>query len=210
MDSIAADLEIHVAKGIDILRKDGVIVFPTDTLYGLGCDAFSRGAVARIIGIKGRPYDKGLPLLLASAEDAEGLALDFSPLAKKLAQAFWPGALTLVLRASRQVLPEVTGDRSTVALRVPDHPVPRALVRGVGRAIIGTSANLRGEMPSTTAREAESAVGGTVDYVLDGGPADNGAPSTVVDLSGECPVLLRQGVLSREALEGVCGSLLEL
>ena len=205
---ISANLEMRIDEAVIILRKGGVIAYPTDTLYGLGADPFSPRAVARVLEIKGRSATKGLPLLMAGTEDMDQLVYSKPPLAEALARAFWPGPLTLVLISASRVPKEVCGGE-TVALRVPDHPVPRALARGLGGPIIGTSANVSGGPDPVTAQDVERALGRAVDYNLDGGPAYRGVPSTVVDLTGPHPRITRPGALDSEAIERVVEAPLE-
>ncbi|MCE2404334.1 MAG: threonylcarbamoyl-AMP synthase [Dehalococcoidia bacterium] len=191
---------------IRCLRRGGVVVFPTDTLYGLGADAFSPEAVGRVFDIKGRASSSGLPLLIADTADLDMVAVDITGLALALAEEFWPGPLTLVLRRSDRVPAIATGGLDTVAVRIPDHPVPRALARSVGRPITGTSANRTDGPDPVTAGQVKESLGGAVDYIIDAGPSPLGAPSTILDLSGARPALLRAGAVPREALELACGT----
>jgi len=207
---VAAYFGANIDESVRILRQGGVIAYPTDTLYGLGADPFSPRGVAKVFEVKGRLATKGLPLLLAEIEDMDQVVRVKPSMAMKLAQAFWPGPLTLVLLAAPGVPKEVLGSEDTVALRVPDHPVPRALARGLGGPIIGTSANVSGGPDPVTAWDVEQMLGQAVDYILDGGPAYRGLPSTVVDLTGPRPKLVRSGALDRESIERVCGVPLEL
>ena len=188
------------------LNRGGVVAFPTDTLYGLGADAFSHQAVARVFDVKGRAAASGLPLLIAEAADLDKVAVDITDLARSLAEEFWPGPLTLVLRRSSRVPAIVTGGLDTVAVRVPDHPVPRALARLLGRPITGTSANPAGGPDPVTADDVRTLLGEAVDYIIDGGPSPLGSPSTILDLSGPRPAILRAGALERECLEQACGA----
>lgn len=199
---LSHELENQVTVALCVLRRDGVVAYPTDTLYGLGANVTSLRAVQRVFDIKGRRHDMALPLLLADASDMELVAMDVPPLARTLAARFWPGPLTLVLRRSKSVPDLVTGGRETVAVRVPDHPVPRALARGLGAPITGTSANSSGGPDPCTAEDVRRGLGNLVDYLIDGGPALAGRPSTVLDLTGPEPRVLRQGALDvRETLE---------
>ena len=179
------------------------MVYPTDTLYGLGTNALHREAVTRLLGVKGRSASRGLPVLLADPDAATALAAQWPPIAEDLAARFWPGALTLVLPRLPQV-PDVVAAGTTVALRVPNQPVTRALIREAGCPLIGTSANRSGAPPPTTARAAVEALGSAVDVALDAGPSPVGLPSTVLDLSSP-PVaqILRGGAVASSALEPV-------
>ncbi len=188
-----------------MLRQGGVIAFPTDTLYGLGADAFSSQAVERIYEIKGRPPSMALPLLLADGEWLNQVSLEVSQTAVALAQRFWPGGLTLVLKASPRLPRILTGGGDTIGVRVPDHPVPLALMRGLGRPITGTSANPSGGPDPATALEVERLLGEKVDCIIEDAQPPQGQPSTVVELTGAIPTLLRPGIVPLEAIEEVCG-----
>ena len=202
-------LQAVLEESLRCLRRGGVVAFPTDTLYGLGADAFSPAAVARVFDIKGRSPTSGLPLLLAEADDLDTVASDVTDLARTLAEEFWPGPLTFVLRKAESVPLVVTGGLDTVAVRVPDHPVPRTLARSLGRPVTGTSANPAGGPDPVTAAEVKRLLGDAVDYIIDGGPSPLGSPSTILDLSGARPRILRAGTLKREALERVCGTAID-
>ena len=199
-----AHLKPSLERAVQTLRRGGLIAFPTDTVYGLGCHAFHETAVLRIFEVKGRPPDQGLPLLLATVEDMERVAVDIPELAWKLAYRFWPGGLTLVLKKAPQVPDVVSGGSDTVALRVPNHAVPRALAQGLEAPIVGTSANLSGQPSPTTLRGVKSQLGSRVDLVL-AGRCRLGVESTVLDLSGPSLRLLRPGALSAETLEKALG-----
>jgi len=172
-----------------------VVLLPTDTLYGLGADVFSLPALKRVFSIKGRPPDLALPVLVGSWEQVELVARDVPESGRLLAGRFWPGALTLVL-TRRDCVPDlVTGGRDTVAVRMPGHPIPLALAKELGGPITGTSANRSGEADPQTLAAAEAELGGRVDYIIRAGPAPQGTPSTVVDLTTGTPRLLRQGAV---------------
>lgn len=181
------------------LQAGTVVVFPTDTLYGLGADPGSAGALGRLASLKGRREGKPIPLLLDSADRAGSFAAEVPETARRLMERFWPGALTIVLPAAPRLHPVVTGTGRTVGLRVPDHPVPRALAKALGGAVTGTSANRAGSPgrwrePGEIARE----FGGRVEWILWDGPAraeGNGTSpgSTVVSVEGGRLVLLREG-----------------
>jgi L-threonylcarbamoyladenylate synthase len=183
---------------LEILRDGGIVAFPTDTVYGLGADPASERAVERIFSAKKRPLGLPLPLLLADASDIARFAEFVPEVARRLAERFLPGGLTLVLRRGASVPPWVVAGGDTVAVRVPDHPVPVALARGLGGAIVGTSANLSGEPAPVVADDVRRQLGAVVDLVIDGGRCPGGTESTVVDVSGGSPVVLREGAVSRE------------
>lgn len=198
-------LERQVALAVDILRKGGVVAYPTDTLYGLGADAFNEQAVERVFVIKGRPHGMPLPLLLADADALAQVASEVPPLARVLAERFWPGALTLVIPRSAKVPELVSGRGWKVGVRVPDHPVPRELARRLGAPITGTSANKSGGPDPRTADDVRRQLGDEVDLVIEGGGLPAGQPSTVLDLTGPSPRIVRQGAITKEALEAACG-----
>ena len=202
---LSLDIERGIEEAAEFLRKDGVIGYPTDTLYGLGGNPFSVKALSRILHVKGRSADKGLPLLLADADDVELVARPDSRFFNALAAAFWPGPLTLVLSPIPGLPGPVLGPTGAVGVRVPDHPVPRALARALGKPIVGTSANPSGGPDPVTAQDVERSLGHRIDYILDGGPAYRGQPSSVVDLTGERPRMIRTGALSAECIRRVCG-----
>jgi len=182
--------------------KGGVVAFPTDTVYGLGADPFQDAAVERVFAIKGRSSSQALPLLLADVSQLEAVAQNIPELAWMLAERFWPGALTLVL-AKAYGLNSLAVPGDTVAVRLPNHPVPRALAAALGRPITGTSANLSGRPSPTSADEVRQQLGGSVDLVLEGSPLPGGQESTILDLTGERPHLLRQGAVALEDIEKV-------
>ncbi len=194
---------VALRETAEIVRWGGLVVYPTDTLYGLGTNALDPAAVDRLLGVKGRSAARGLPVLLADPAAATELVAEWPPVAADLAVRFWPGALTLVLPRAAQV-PDLVAAGATVALRIPDHPVTRALIREAGCPLIGTSANRTGEAPATTAQAAVAALGSEVDVVLDGGPSPVGQPSSVLDLSSPPTArMLRAGAVGAEALEPV-------
>ena len=202
---LSLDIERGIELAAEFLRSDGVIAYPTDTLYGLGCDSFSHKALDRILAVKGRSADKGLPLLLAEPDDVDLVARPGSPHFRPLAEAFWPGPLTLVLDPVPGLPAPVLGPTGAVGVRVPDHPVPRALVRALGKPIVGTSANLSGGPDPITAQDVYRALGDVIDHVIDGGPANRGLPSTVVDITGERPRILRAGAITPQDIQKACG-----
>ncbi|TES83958.1 MAG: threonylcarbamoyl-AMP synthase [Dehalococcoidia bacterium] len=193
----------QVEKGVSILKEGGVVAFPTDTVYGLGAGIGINSAVERVYRVKERPRHMALPLLLADFSQLDGVAISIPTSVRLLAENFWPGPLTLVLFKADSVPDIVTGGSETVAVRIPTHPIPTALARGVGTAIVGTSANLSGQPSALTAEEAHAQLGDKVDLIIDG-ECPGGKESTVVDLTGEKPIILRQGALSREELRQIC------
>jgi L-threonylcarbamoyladenylate synthase len=188
-----ADLQKQIDKGIQILKRGGVIAFPTDTVYGLGADAFNTDAVGRIYDIKKRPRHLPLPLLIGDIKQLDILAEPLSEIALFLAKHFWPGGLTLVLPKAAN-LPGYLGNTS-IAVRVPAHPVCLALIQGINNPIIGTSANVSGEPSALTAGEVKQQLGNEVDLVINGGRCPGGGESTVVDVTGGEVVIVRQGII---------------
>ena len=181
------------------------MAIPTDTLYGLTAAASDVGAVKRLYQIKGRPATMAVPLLIADESQLDAYSACVSEAARKLARAFFPGALTLVVPKGGLVLDVVSGGGDSIALRVPDHPVPREIVRQLGGAITGTSANRSGAASPTTAQDVRSQIGAEVDMIVDGGECRGGVASTVVDVTGPLPMILRQGSVSKEELEAALG-----
>lgn len=182
-------------RAIEALRQGQVIVYPTDTVYGVGCRIDREAAVQRIFAIKRRPPTEPLPVLLADAVQLDDYALGVGTAARKLITRFWPGALTLVFRRSDRVPAAVAGGGDTVALRVPGRALPRALIRAIGVPIVGTSANSHGLLPPPIAQLAVYDLGDRVDLVLDGGRAPLGRESTVVDVTTDVPRLVREGAI---------------
>ena len=193
-----------IQEGGSILRNGGLVAFPTETVYGLGANGLSPEAVRKIFLAKERPLDNPLILHLAEAKDASALA-EVDARASKVMAAFWPGPLTLVLRARPGIPAEVTAGLSTVALRVPDHPVALALIEAAGCPVAAPSANRSGRPSSTDAEAVVADLGTKVDLVLDAGRVDIGLESTVIDLTGPKALLLRPGGTAVERLEAFLG-----
>ena len=206
-DKLPSHIQQQVEKGIFILKQGGLVAFPTDTVYGLGAGANFPQAVERVYQVKQRPQNMALPLLLASTSQISEVAYAVPEVAWLLINNFLPGALTIVLYKSNSVPDTITGGSRTVAVRIPAHPVPVALVEGLGAPIVGTSANLSGRSNSLTANEVYSLFGDKIDLVIDG-KCPSGRESTIVDVTGETPVILREGAISREELKQVCGSIM--
>lgn len=194
-----------IEKAAGVLRAGGLVAFPTETVYGLGANAEDPAAVARIFQVKGRPPSHPLIVHIGSAEQLGDWVEDVPATARLLAERFWPGPLTLVLRRGRRVPLEATGGLETVAVRVPDHPVALALLSAFGGGVTAPSANRFGSVSPTTADHVRAELGDAVDFVLDGGPCEVGVESTIVDVTGEIPSVLRPGGVTREDLEAVLG-----
>ena len=198
---LSVGLEKQVEKGIAVLKTGGLVAYPTDTVYGLGASALIEEAVRRIYAVKKRPVNQAFPLLLAHISQISDVAVNIPPLAWFLAAKFMPGALTLVLYRSICVSDAVTGGSNKVGVRVPAHPVPIALVEGIGAPLVGTSANLSGHPSAVTAEEVAAQIGKDIDFIINGERAPSGVESTVIDVTGETPLILRQGAIPLEELE---------
>jgi L-threonylcarbamoyladenylate synthase len=195
-----------VARAARILRSGGLVAFPTETVYGLGADASSASAMAKLYAVKRRPAGHPVIVHFASADAAFGWAHEVPQSARKLAKAFWPGPLTLVLKRSQKAQDFVTGGQDSVGVRVPSHPVAHELLELFGSGVAAPSANRFGRVSPTTAAHVRDDLGADVDLVLEGGPTEVGIESTIVDLSGAAPVLLRPGRITRFDIESVLGS----
>lgn len=202
IDNFTAD---ELAEAADILKNNGTVAFPTETVYGLGANALSGEAVKKIFIAKGRPSDNPLIVHIADISGIYPLVTEFNDRAKTLAENFWPGPLTMVLPASELIPKEVTGGLSTVAIRIPDHPVALMLLQLAGIPIAAPSANTSGGPSPTTPEHVLSDLRGKVDAVVAGGESSLGVESTVLDLTTEPPVILRPGGITREMLEEVIG-----
>lgn len=192
-----------IARAADCLRAGGLVAFPTETVYGLGVHALDRDAVRRLFEAKGRPATDPLIVHVASIVGLEPLVLHVPPEATRLAARFWPGPLTLVLPRSPIVPDEVTAGLGTVAVRIPAHPVARALLDAVGLPIAAPSANLFSRPSPTLAIHVLDDLDGRIDIVIDAGPTTVGLESTVLDLSGKVPTILRPGAVSADMLRRV-------
>jgi len=184
-------LQEQVERGIKILKAGGIVAFPTDTVYGLGADALNDKAVERIYAVKKRPRHLPLPLLIGDMSQLSTIAAPVPEVALFLAKHFWPGGLTLILPKAAS-LPAYLTNQSTIAVRVPDHPVPLALIQGLGRPVIGTSANISGKPSTLTVNQVKQQLGDEVDLIIDGGKCPSGNESTIVDVTGEINTKLRR------------------
>jgi len=189
-----------VQQAAALLRAGELVAFPTDTVYGVGAIAWNREAVGKLYMAKLRAADKAIPILLADPVDLDLVARDLSLAAHRLAGRFWPGPLTLVVPKSAQVPDEVTSGGDNIAVRVPDHALARALIREAGAPLATTSANLSGGASPVTAHEVSAQLAGRIAMILDGGRCPGGVASTVVDLTGPSPAILRPGPISLEEI----------
>jgi L-threonylcarbamoyladenylate synthase len=194
-----------VKRAADILRAGGLVAFPTETVYGLGADATNPAAVAKIFAAKGRPPTNPLIVHVADLDTAKRYAAEWNDAAQTLAAVWWPGPLALVLPKKPEIVDAVSAGRPTVALRVPDHPLALELLREFGGPVAAPSANKSNHVSPTTAAHVREELGDAVDLVLDGGPCSVGIESTVVDLTGEKPVILRHGGVPRRKVEAIVG-----
>jgi L-threonylcarbamoyladenylate synthase len=197
----------EIRRAAAILRAGGLVAFPTETVYGLGADAASEKGVARLYAVKGRPTDHPVIIHFASPDQAFVWAREIPQGARELGRRFWPGPLTLILRRSAVAKDFVTGGQDTVGLRVPSHPVAQQLLKEFAGAIAAPSANRFGRVSPTTPAHVREDLGKEVDLVLEGGPSEVGIESTIVDLSGTDPVLLRPGQISKKELESLIGTI---
>jgi len=193
----------EIRRAAEILRAGGLVAFPTETVYGLGADASSAAAMARLYRVKGRPADHPVIVHFDSMERALAWTRDVPSEARILAERFWPGPLTLILKRSDKAKDFVTGGQPSVGVRVPSHPVAQELLRAFGGGVAAPSANRFGRVSPTTAAHVREDLGGDVDFVLEGGPSEVGIESTIVDLSGGGAVLLRPGKISKADLQKI-------
>ena len=193
----------EVRRAAQILRAGGLVAFPTETVYGLGADASSETAVARLYQVKRRPADHPVIVHFQKPHHAFRWARDLPWAAAELAEKYWPGPLTMILKRSGRAKDFVTGGQDTVGLRVPSHPVAQALLKEFGGGIAAPSANRFGRVSPTTAAHVREDLGSDVELVLEGGASEVGIESTIVDLSGANAVLLRPGAITRKQLESV-------
>jgi L-threonylcarbamoyladenylate synthase len=189
-------------QACETLRHGGLVAFPTDTLYALGANGLDPAAIERVLTVKGRHHGKPLSILVPSVEAAENLAASLPDGVRSLMQAFWPGALTVVVKASARIPAILRGAAGTVGLRMPAGSVAQALLTTFAGPIIGTSANKSGGADPADARTVQKTVGGQIDLILDGGRVTLGVPSTVIDCTRQPAHILREGAIPRSALQG--------
>jgi L-threonylcarbamoyladenylate synthase len=194
-----------IEEAVAILKRGGLAAFPTETVYGLGADARNAAALARLYKVKGRPVAHPVIVHIASREAMAEWARDIPPFAEALAARFWPGPLTLVLKRAEGVADAITGGQDTIGLRVPAHPIALELLGAFGGGIAAPSANRFGRISPTTAVHVHADLGADVDAIIDGGNCDIGIESTIIDCSGEGPVLLRPGKILAADIEAVTG-----
>lgn len=192
-------------QAVHTLRDGGVIALPTDTLYGISANALDETAAAKVFSVKGREERSPLPIFLSDPDDLFRYGRDVPAAAVRLAEKFWPGKLTIVVKKSDLIPAVVSGGLDTVGLRVPGHPVPREIVAQLGAPITATSANVSGKPALTAAADVVAELGARLDLVLDGGQLAPSAPSTVIDLTSDPPRILRQGAVSPSDIQKLAG-----
>ena len=196
----------QIKEAADLLKQDEVVAFPTETVYGLGGNALSDQAAAKIFAAKGRPADNPLIVHIASKQQVADVAVNISQTAERLMEAFWPGPLTVILEKRPNRLSEVVTARlDTVAVRMPDHPVALAVIQKAGLPIAAPSANRSGKPSPTSAKHVQDDLDGVVAGIIDGGDTGVGVESTVVDCTGDIPIILRPGGITKEEIEEVVG-----
>ncbi len=208
MTTLSRQVMSQVDRAVEILKKGGMVAYPTDTVYGVGGDVFNIEAIKRIYRVKRRPDNMPLPVLLAGEAQLSDVVSDVPETARRLIKRFWPGGLTLVMPKKASVPDIITAGSQKIAVRIPGHDIPLRLIRGLGRPIIGTSANISGKPNPLTAEEVSRQLDGQVDLIIDGGRCPGGMESTVVDVTGEVPVILRRGIISEQEIKKVCGECL--
>lgn len=190
----------NINQAAEIIKNGGLIGYPTETVYGLGADPHNAEAIQKIFIAKGRAEDKGIILLIRGVDDLSTLVRAISPTAQILIEAFWPGPLTLVFRANRDLSPALLGGRDTIALRHSSSPIATQLLTVLGGPLTSTSANRSTEPPARSTCEVENALGEHLDLIIDGGPSASIIPSTLIDVSTDSAILLREGAVSAQKL----------
>ena len=204
VDAREPDPEL-IARAGKILREGGLVAFPTETVYGLGGNALDPAAAERIYAAKGRPQDNPLIVHIAEIDALSAIAKEIPEAAVRLADAFWPGPLTIIFQKTKAVPSSTTGGLSTVAVRFPSHPVAQSLILAGGGYVAAPSANASGRPSPTTAQHVMEDLDGRIPMILDGGPVEIGLESTIVDVSGKEPVILRPGYIRQEMLRDILG-----
>jgi L-threonylcarbamoyladenylate synthase len=192
-----------IAAAVEVLKAGGLLAFPTTGLYGLGADALNSAAVERIYRIKHRDSSKPILVLVKDATELGKIAAKVPEAAKRMMAAFWPGSLTIILQARSELPVVLTGGTGKIGIRVPKHPVARALVSALDGLLTGTSANLSGKEGCSSAADLDPGLVNQLDLVLDAGPLKGGFGSTVVDAAQDPPLVLREGAVSKERLASV-------
>ena len=193
--------EIILNQAVEILAGGGIIAYPTETFYGLGTDATNEKAIEKIFIVKGRDFKNPISLIIDQPEDIYPLVKDIPESARKLMAAFWPGALTIVFSAANNVSPLLTAGSGKIGLRVSSHPIAQKIVQKIKRPLTATSANLSGTPECTRASEVSEQIGDKIDAIVDWGMTHGGKASTIIDVTCDPPVILREGAISRKAIK---------
>jgi L-threonylcarbamoyladenylate synthase len=197
---ILASTPQHIMQAAECIKQGGLIAYPTETVYGLGVDPFNGQALLRLFEAKGRAAEKALIVLIRGPQDLPVLTSEIPPIAQSLIDTFWPGPLTLIFKAHHKLPKELLGGRDTIALRHSSAAIAQSLVETLNGPLTSTSANKSGSPPAQSATEVETQLGNQLDIILDGGPSPQSQPSTVLDISTSLPKILREGVITAEAL----------
>ena len=204
MDSKQPNIK-DLVKIVEMLKRGKVIIYPTDTVYGIGVNALDSNAVSQIFQIKNRPLNQALPIAVSGFKMAQNF-VNITKKTKRLMDWFWPGALTIILEKT-SIIPEiVTGGKASVAVRAPNHPIPLTIVKMLNKPIITTSANIHGKKSPMTADEAFKQLGKNVDLIIDGGMV-SGTPSTIINMVMEPPVIIRKGPITEEMIRKRIGKI---
>jgi len=205
MNPVTKDYE----SAIDLIKNGGAVALPTDTAYCLAADINIDSAVKKVFEIKKRPFDKALPVFLPNKKALTVVASDIPDIGWQLAEAFWPGGLTLILKKHPSLLTLAISGGNTIAVRVPNHPLPLCIISSIGSPITGTSANISGQKSPVTADEVYRQIGDRVDMIVDGGKCPIAELSTIIDLTGDIPRILRGGAIAKKQIEKACGIVLK-
>lgn len=195
----AENREVAITAATSAVQSGQLVVIPTDTVYGIGCDAFDADAVHRLLAAKGRGRDVPPPVLIGEMRTLDGIATDIEPYVRDLVERFWPGALTVVVRAQPSLAWDLGETQGTVAVRMPDDEIALAVLKETGPMAV-TSANLHGSPAATSVLDAATQLGSAVEVYVDGGPRTSQAPSTILDCTGPAPIVLRHGAISEDDL----------
>lgn len=198
---LPAELESSIQKALELLRNGDCVAFPTDTVYGLGADPFNISPIIKLFEVKGRDSNKAIAVLVGDMGQIEQITDSFTPLARKLVEAFWPGGLTVIV-PKRKDIPDLLSSNGTIGIRMPNHPIALRLLNEFG-PLATTSANISGKTNPLNAVDVHIQLNSRVPLILDGGNCFGGIPSTVVDCTGEKPVVLRAGAIPTEQIEAL-------
>jgi L-threonylcarbamoyladenylate synthase len=198
---LPAELESSIQKALDLLRNGDCVAFPTDTVYGLGADPFNISPIIKLFEVKGRDSNKAIAVLVGDMDQIEQITDSFTPLARKLVEKFWPGGLTVIV-PKRKDIPDLLSSNGTIGIRMPNHPIALRLLNEFG-PLATTSANISGKQNPLNAVDVHVQLNSRVPLILDGGNCFGGIPSTVVDCTGEKPVVLRAGAIPTEEIEAL-------